>query len=463
MRVGIKTALVAVIIAVVCLIIAAILIKPHVKRGDKYLAPPFRRGLDSNEGLTLPKGNWPMFRGEQRLLGRASGSLPGKLRLVWKFKTEGSVKSSPVIGDGLVFVGSSDANIYAIDLKDGRQLWAYTTGGAVEAAPCLIESTVFTGSSDNFLYAIDAKTGKLQWKYHTDGKILGSANWTRPGGSVKTESFGDGHLNINTEPNHPQAALEDATHQNVWILVGSYDNKLHCVDSATGKAVWTYETQNYINGSPAVEGRGTSDSSFAVAPDKSGPLRRMDEGRATSIAVFGGCDAMIHVISLTDSKEIAGIDTGSFIAASPALLRGRVYVGNYDGVFICADISKGKIIWKFTAGDSPIFSSPAVGEDVVIFGGRDKRVHCLRREDGKPLWEFVTLDEVDSSPVICGDKVVVGSEDGRLYMLELSKGKLVWSYEIGEAITSSPAVAYGMVVIGCDDGFIYAFGAENSK
>jgi outer membrane protein assembly factor BamB len=153
------------------------------------------------------------------------------------------------------------------------------------------------------------------------------------------------------------------------------------------------------------------------------------------------------------------IDSGSYIAASAAFLDGEVYVGNYDNVFMKADITAGKVVWEYTESDAPFFSSPAVGEDVVVFGGRDEKVHCVRREDGKVVWTFQTRGEVDSSPVICGDKVVVGSEDGRLYMIRLSDGSLVWSYEIGQPVTSSPAVAGGMVIVGSDDGYVYAFGA----
>ena len=87
-------------------------------------------------------------------------------------------------------------------------------------------------------------------------------------------------------------------------------------------------------------------------------------------------------------------------------------------------------------------------------------MHCVGRDDGKVVWTFKALDEVDSSPVICGDKVVVGSEDGRLYVLRLSDGTKVWSYETGQPVTSSPAVARGMVVVGCNDGYVYAFGAK---
>jgi outer membrane protein assembly factor BamB len=348
------------------------------------------------------QADWPMFRGQQRLLGIAKGNLPDKLDFIWKFKTEGQIKSSPVIVDGVVFIGSSDKNIYAIDVNKGQKIWSYQTDDIVEATPCVIEGAVYVGSSGGFLYDIDAKNGTLNWKYVTDGQILGAANWTlSPDGRT------------------------------IWILVGSYDNKLHCVDSTNGRVVWSYETDNYINGSPAVEG---------------------------NIAVFGGCDALIHVVSLIDGKDIKTIDSGSYIAASAAILDGQVYVGNYDNVFIKADIKTGKILWKYEKSEEPFFSSPAIGDNVVVIGSRDELVHCIGRNDGKQVWTFQTLGEVDSSPVICGDKVIVGSQDGNLYMIRLSDGGKLWSYEIGQAITSSPAVADGMVVIGCDDGYVYAFG-----
>jgi len=406
-----KIILVVVIAIGVCIILAVVIIGRLEFDGRERVPadrqPEVVRRLEAYVSILVEDGaGWPMFRGGQRLLGRAPGALPDSMALVWKFKTDGAVKSSPAIDDGLVFIGSDDGNIYAIDLRTGHRVWAYETGDAVEAAPCVVDGSVFVGSSDTFLYAIDAKSGSLKWKYETDAQILGAANWTRsPDG------------------------------QRTWILVGSYDNKLYCLDSANGQVVWTYETDSYINGSPAV-----------------------GEGKV----IFGGCDAMIHVVAVADGSKVTQIDAGSFIAASAAIFEGQVYVGNYDNVFLNADIATGEIVWRYTDADYPFFSSPAVGRNVVVFGGRDNRLHCIGRNDGKVVWTFQTLGEVDSSPVICGDKVVVGSEDGRLYVIRLSDGSEVWSYEIGQPVTSSPAVAGGIVVVGSDDGYVYAFAAGRS-
>ena len=394
-----KTISTVVVITGFCLILAAKMFNLP-QTGNRQT----KTKLAQQQVDTQAQVNWPMFRGGQNLLGTAKGSLPDSLQLLWKFKTGSEIKSSPAIENNLVYIGSADANLYAIDLETGHKVWSYSTGDSIEATPCVIDGGVYIGSSDNFLYALDANSGQLKFKYETNGQILGAANWTRS---------------------------QDG--QSIWILVGSYDNILYCLNSKNGELIWKYETANYINGSPAV-GEG--------------------------IVAFGGCDAMIHIVSLADGNEIKQIDSGSFIAASAAIYEEHIYVGNYDNVFLSADVNTGKIVWKYTGSEYPFFSSPAVDSNVVIIGGRDNRLHCVRRDNGKPLWTFSTLDGIDSSPVICGDKVVVGSEDGRLYMVRMTDGKKVWSYEIGQPVTSSPAVARGMVIVGSGDGCLYAFGQK---
>jgi len=348
--------------------------------------------------------NWPTFRGSQELSAVAFSNLPDSMIPAWKFKTTGEVKSSPSIYNGTVFVGSYDANLYAIDLKSGTKKWSYRTDDSVEAGPCVVDGIVVVGSLDTHVYALDAETGSLNWKYKTDGQIMAGANWTQMADEQKTA-----------------------------VLVGSYDSKLYCLNLSDGKCFWTYETDNYINGS------------CAISENK---------------AIFGGCDGMVHVVSSSDGSEVAAIDAGSYIAASAGIFGTQAYIGSYEGVFICVDITKKKILWEYEDGDAPFFSSPAVDKDFVVFGSRDNKLRCLRRNSGKEVWAFKTGGVIDSSPVICGDKVIFGSEDGRLYFVSLSDGSEVWSFEIGAPIMSSPAVANGMLVVGSDDGYVYAFGGS---
>ena len=155
---------------------------------------------------------WAIYRGDRALRGVATARLPAELTRRWSFATDGPIKSSPVIGQGRVWIGSDDGRIYALDLYDGRKIWSYQTQEPVEAPPTRVGDMIVVGSTDTYLYALDAVTGDLKWKYQTGGKIVGAANW---------------------------AALAKEGRQ--CILVGSYDNRLHCVEAISGKPLWTYE------------------------------------------------------------------------------------------------------------------------------------------------------------------------------------------------------------------------------
>ena len=355
--------------------------------------------------------HWPIFRGDQALRGVAKGNLGNAFKLIWVFHTDGPIKSSVAVGDGKVFVASADSNVYALNLLDGKRLWTFPTSGAIKAPPILLDGTVVVGSTDSHLYAINAETGAEKWKYPAAGQILGSANRLR---------IADGQTRI---------------------IFGSYDKKLHCVNAADGKGLWTYETEDYINGAPAV---------------------------ADGKAFFGNCKGIVYVINIAKGALMRTIEVGAPVVVSPAVVgrtsessvEPRAYIGHYNNEVVCVDLSAGKILWRYDEMDGPVFSSPAVTDDYVVFGSQDEYVHCIDRKTGKRVWVFKTGGNVDSSPVVCGDKVVVGSDDGRLYLLRLSDGGELWSYEIGQAITASPAVAGNAIIVGSEDGTVYAFGPK---
>jgi hypothetical protein len=79
----------------------------------------------------------------------------------------------------------------------------------------------------------------------------------------------------------------------------------------------------------------------------------------------------------------------------------------------------------------------------VLIGSRDKRLHCIQRTDGKPVWTFQTRGKVESSPVVAGDRVIVGSDDGRLYIVSLADGLWV---TLGSDHTDRKAEAMGVAL-----------------
>ncbi len=374
--------------------------------GGSTVAESTASGLaTANTSMT---GDWPIYRGNSALQGVVQGSIESSLELAWTFETGGPIISSPVVVDGIVYVGSSDNSVYAVDLASGEKRWSFETQDMVDAPPLVHEGQVYVGSMDFFLYALDAKSGELAWKYETGDQILGGANWVSlPDGSTR-------------------------------IVVGGYDYKLYGFDAAQGEKVWEYQTDNYVNGTPAILG---------------------DQ------VVFGGCDAVLHVVSAVTGEPIEQVALGAdcHVVGSVALAGGKAYFGHYANEFVCVDLETGELDWAYPSPRHGFYSSPAIGPEHVVFGGRDKLLHCVRRVDGQPLWTFPTNRRVDGSPVICGDKVIFGSGDGRLYVLDLQSDEELWKYEIGQPVYSSPAVANGMVVVGSDDGRLYAFRAAPGK
>ena len=348
--------------------------------------------------------NWAVFRGNSELTGQAAGNLPDELELAWKFQTGNSIKSTPVIAGATAYVSSTDKYLYAIDLQTGKEKWRFEADDELEASPLFHDGVIYIGSNGGLLYAIDAATGQPKWTFKDAGKITGSAN-----------------IAIDPETGRP------------LLVFGSYDSNLYCLNADDGSIRFIHPADNYINGSVAV---------------------------ANNTVFFGSCDAMIYQVPIADPDAVKTIDAGSYVAANPAVHNGIIYAGNYDGMFIAADIATQTILWKYDDTQDAFFSSPAVNEEVVIVGCRDKKLYCFDKTTGDIRWTFLAGDNFDSSPVICGGKVIIGNDDGRLYILDIQTGKEVFSYTLGSPITGSAAIAQNHILIGDDNGTLYAFTAE---
>ena len=84
--------------------------------------------------------------------------------------TIGGMKSSPVVADGVVYIGSNDGNITAWNATTGVMLWNFTTANEVSSSPAVANGIVYVASAnwggfanDVNLYALDAATGQEVW------------------------------------------------------------------------------------------------------------------------------------------------------------------------------------------------------------------------------------------------------------------------------------------------------------
>ncbi len=99
----------------------------------------------------------------------------GKLKPAFVFQTAvlESMQTAPIVVDGVMFLTTSFNHVYAIDAATGEEFWHYRHKLGPIAAVCCgndnrgvaIEGgMLFMGTIDARLVALDAKTGKVRWE-----------------------------------------------------------------------------------------------------------------------------------------------------------------------------------------------------------------------------------------------------------------------------------------------------------
>src|SRR5947209_19919747 len=80
-----------------------------------------------------------MLRGNPAHTGVYAGPAPRQFhRVKWKFPTGSRVVGSPVMQDNVIYFGSDDGNVYALEAESGRQIWKVTTQCPVPCTPAIV-------------------------------------------------------------------------------------------------------------------------------------------------------------------------------------------------------------------------------------------------------------------------------------------------------------------------------------
>jgi outer membrane protein assembly factor BamB len=99
----------------------------------------------------------------------------------WRFTTGDWVESSPAVASGIVYVGSGDKNLYAIDAVTGEEKWRFATGDQVDSSPAVANGIVYVGSRDKNLYAVGVNSVPLT----TVPTTIPSTHITLPGTTIQ--------------------------------------------------------------------------------------------------------------------------------------------------------------------------------------------------------------------------------------------------------------------------------------
>jgi outer membrane protein assembly factor BamB len=355
------------------------------------------------------------------------------LALKWKSATPVpyNVTGSPLVVDGVVYVGTIEGMVIAYDAATGNVLWTFNTRGPVYGSPAVVSGIAYFGSVNypsedvigNFAYAVNATDGSLIWE-----NFLGyGGEWVTP-------------LVVNGRVFFSSAGKEG--------ISGGFS----AFDASTGATLWSVSTPYGIWAPDTIDPSGTNLYVGTGNPCFTEPQPTNCAGYLEDLdPTTGNVKWQIHFVDLSGDDDVP---------AAPAYANGMLYLGTKNGIFYCIDATNGNILWQYNTGhvgDNGIFSSAALYNGMVFFGGGDHIVHALNAGDGSQAWSFTTGSVIVSSPAVANGVLYIGSEDGNVYALDPSSGKELWSYATDGAIMSSPIVSNGVLYITSNDGYVYAF------
>jgi outer membrane protein assembly factor BamB len=232
------------------------------------------------------------------------------------------VFSSPAVAGDLVFVGSCNGVVHAIDRGTGQARWKYNAladGGKraeFHGTPVLTEELLVIASDDRspdgigFVYAFERNTGRVRWKYPAGAGVM--ADLVREGSRLYAVTLAD---------------------------------ELICLDVASGRLRWRFasgwvnEGMTNVVASPVVSGGrvafGGQNGVIHTLDAKSGRLTgKRDVGarvvtplvRAGGALYFGTADRRIHRLALDRSSAHAALGIGGIPFGPPTPIDDSIFL-----------------------------------------------------------------------------------------------------------------------------------------
>ena len=148
----------------------------------------------------------------------------------------------------------------------------------------------------------------------------------------------------------------------------------------------------------------------------------------------------------------------------PAVSKGIVFVGVYDGKIQAIEEETGRIVeTEVVSDDFEIIGGPLINEDELFIGASDGELRSYSLEFSNQQvifndkWEVKLEGEIWSTPVIANGILLITSLDHNIYALKEETGELIWKSKTGGAIAATPVVDNGTVFVGSFDSLFYAF------
>lgn len=244
----------------------------------------------------------------------------------------GSVVGSPVLYDGVLFLGSSDGKVYALDATYGEKKWVYDTRGKIWSSPAVADGVLYVSNYERKLFALSIQDGTLLWQKELAASIASS----------------------------PVVAKGR-------LFFGTFDHYLYALDAASGDVKWRFKGGGWFWATPVVHGG----------------------------IVYAGClDSRVYALKM-DADTMEGEKAWEFsadapIVAAPVLIGDRLVAASKSGKIYVLNAEDGSMVKTVTIGSQIIAPLCAVG-DMVYVHARDRCIYAVDVGLGEVVWKLSTV------------------------------------------------------------------------
>jgi outer membrane protein assembly factor BamB len=333
--------------------------------------------------------------------GTGGGTGPGSA--AWTFPTSNEILSNPGMGNGVVYVGSKDNYVYAINAATGKLIWR-SWQGWVSAAPQVVNGMVCVATATGEFSAIHATTGVVAWQQQTDTPAAFKPIWTVDGRNV---------------------------------ILPSTTQPLTVYDAVTGsKGTRAFGSPGEFAGGAIGAANGVL---YAV----------QESGGLFAVRIATGAILWQRIVSSNESGFFTGI----------VISDGAIYITDDSGMLYSLNAANGNSNWTYPAGATQL-STPVTAGGIVYVTDDRGTLHAITTASGKQVWTHQTISSGEIGPAVSGGKLYV-STGLALQALDAKTGNAVWSYTAPNAgaFVSTPAVAKGLVFVGSTNDNLYAIRA----
>src|ERR1700704_1287720 len=124
--------------------------------------------MTQNAKASIAETNWVTLLNDNSRTG-GQGIRPARApsRTRWQFRTGSSIRSAPILRDGILYVIQITAGLQAIDVASGRLKWKFSVAEQIHSTPSFCGNKVLFGCDDGKVYAVDCLSGAKVWESAT--------------------------------------------------------------------------------------------------------------------------------------------------------------------------------------------------------------------------------------------------------------------------------------------------------